>query len=141
MNQFLTFEAVVYENFLNLNCNIEPNIKFYGDRESITQLVGILMDNAIKHAYKNTDLNVELRETKQKIIFSVTNKGEVIPKDDIDKIFDRFYRVDKSREREKGGYGLGLSIAKSIVDKYKGNIKVISDKELTKFSVELMIQE
>ena len=68
------------------------------------------------------------------------NTGETIPKEDIDKIFERFYRVDKSRERERGGYGLGLSIAKSIVTRYKGKIYVQSENNLTKFSVELPIK-
>ena len=66
----------------------------------------------------------------------VENVGETIKAEDLEKIFERFYRVDKSRAREKGGYGLGLSIAKSIVTRYKGKIKAESNNNITKFSVE-----
>lgn len=137
MNQLLSFEAVLYENNLELDSNINKNINFFGDKESINQLVGILMDNAIKHSFKDSIITANLKESKNKIYFSVTNNGETIPKEDIDKIFDRFYRVDKSRAREKGGYGLGLSIAKSIVDKYNGKIKAVSENNITSFIVEL----
>ena len=68
---------------------------------------------------------------------SVENTGENIPKEDLEKIFERFYRVDKSRAREKGGYGLGLSIAKTIVKKYNGKIYAESEKNITIFHVEL----
>ena len=137
MNQILSFEAVIFENNLNLKCDIAENIEFKGDKEGINQLVGIFIDNAIKHAFKDTDIEVELKEKKQRIYFSVKNKGETIPEEDIDMIFDRFYRVDKSRAREKGGYGLGLSIAKSIVEKYKGKIRVESKDNSTIFTAEL----
>lgn len=137
MNQLLSFEAVLYENNLKLKCDVEENIKFNGNKEDISQLVGIFMDNAIKHSYKNSEIYAVLSEQKHKISLSVTNKGETIPIEDIDKIFERFYRVDKSRTREKGGYGLGLSIAKSIVDKCNGKIKVRSENNLTTFSVEI----
>ncbi|PRR83564.1 sensor histidine kinase [Clostridium vincentii] len=137
MNQVLSFEAVLFENNLNLQCDIAENIEFQGDKEGINQLVGIFIDNAIKHAFKNSDIEVELKERRQKIYFSVKNKGEIIPEEDIDMIFDRFYRVDKSRAREKGGYGLGLSIAKSIVKKYKGKITVESKDNSTIFTAEL----
>jgi signal transduction histidine kinase len=137
MNQVLSFEAVIYEKNLNLKCDIAENIEFKGDKEGVNQLVGIFIDNAIKHAFKDTDIEVELKERKQRIYFSVKNKGGTIPEEDIDMIFDRFYRVDKARAREKGGYGLGLSIAKSIVEKYKGKIRVESKDNITIFTAEL----
>lgn len=140
MNQILSFEAIAYENNLELKCDIDEKINFYGDKEAINQLIGILVDNAIKHSFKNTIVRVKLEEIKKRMCISVQNTGETIPKEDIDKIFERFYRVDKSRERERGGYGLGLSIAKSIVTRYKGKIYVQSENNLTKFSVELPIK-
>lgn len=133
--QILSFEAIIYENNLMLNCNIQEGIKIKGDKEGINQLVGILVDNAIKYAYKDTTINISLYESKQKIFFSVQNRGENISSEDAEKIFERFYRIDKSRDREKGGYGLGLAIAKSIVDKYKGKITAESIDNLTTFKV------
>ena len=140
MNQILSFEAIAYENNLELKCDIDPQINFYGDKEAINQLIGILVDNAIKHSYKDTVINVTLKEIRQKMCICVENIGETIPKEDIDKIFERFYRVDKSRERERGGYGLGLSIAKSITLRYKGKIYAQSENNITKFKVELPMQ-
>lgn len=137
MNQLLSFEAVIYENELTLNCDIQEDIRFLGNKEGINQLVGILLDNAIKHSYKNKEIKVMLKEIKGTIRFVVTNYGEVIPEEDLDKIFERFYRVDKSRSREKGGYGLGLSIAKTIVEREKGTIRAVSRNNETSFIVEL----
>ena len=136
MNQILTFEAIVYENNLKIDCDIDENIQFKGDKEAINQLIGILFDNAIKHSYKDTTIKISLKDSKQKIHMYVENVGETIEAEDLEKIFERFYRVDKSRAREKGGYGLGLSIAKSIVTRYKGKIKAESNNNITKFSVE-----
>ena len=141
MSQLLSFEAIMYENNLMLDSDNQNDIEFTGDKESINQVIGILMDNAIKHSYEKSSINVELKERKQKILLSVTNKGDTIPKEDIDKIFDRFYRVDKARAREKGGYGLGLSIAKSIVEKYKGKVGVTSENNITTFNIELSNKE
>lgn len=135
MNQLLSFEAIIYENSISLDYDIQEDIKFFGNKEGVNQVVGILLDNAIKHSYKGKDIIVKLVENKGEITFSITNYGEVIPEEDLNKIFDRFYRVDKSRSREKGGHGLGLSIAKTIVEKEGGNIKVISKNNMTSFIV------
>ncbi|SFU30184.1 His Kinase A (phospho-acceptor) domain-containing protein [Clostridium sp. DSM 8431] len=137
LDQMLSFEAVIYENELGLDYDIQDNIMFYGNKEGINQLVGILVDNAIKHSYKNKDIKVSLKEDKGIIRFSVTNYGDNIPKEELDKIFERFYRVDKSRSKEKGGYGLGLSIAKTIVSKENGNIRAFSDNNVINLVVEL----
>lgn len=137
MNAVLTFEAVLYEHNLELNCDIQDDIKFTGDKEGINQIIGILLDNAVKYSFKRSEIKVSLKSTKQKIYLSVTNKGENIPAEDLEKIFDRFYRIDKSRSREKGGYGLGLSIAKTIVERYKGKLYAKSENNITTFFVEL----
>ena len=139
LNQILSFEAVMYENSLQMDYNIEDGIIFNGNKEEINQLMGIFIDNAVKHSFENTCIKVEVLLRKQMVLLSVENTGETIPKEDLKKIFERFYRVDKSRERERGGYGLGLSIALSIVNKYKGNIKAESENNVTKFSVKLPI--
>ena len=137
MNQVLSFEAIIYENNLELKCDIEENLNFKGDKEGINQLMGILVDNAIKHSYKDTEVVITLKKAKEKVIISVENKGEEIKEEDLEKIFERFYRVDEARDREKGGYGLGLSIAKSIVEKYNGKIKAESENNITIFTAEL----
>lgn len=138
-NQLLMFEAILYENNLELISNIEENIDFKGDKEGIIQLVGILIDNAIKNSYTDTKIKVNMYKKKQKLYFSVENRGDTIKGDDLEKIFERFYRGDSSRQREKGGYGLGLSIAKLIVDKNTGKINCISEDNNTTFYVVLNI--
>lgn len=137
MNQILTFEAIVFEQNLKIDCDIEENISFYGEKEAINQLIGIFIDNAIKYSYKGTVIKVSLKEYKQKINFYIQNVGNTIPTEELERIFERFYRIDKSRDRGRGGYGLGLSIAKSIIDRYKGKIKAESINNITKFSIEL----
>ncbi|MCF0149463.1 MAG: GHKL domain-containing protein [Clostridium sp.] len=121
-NVLLTFEAVFFENNIQLSSNIEDDITIKGDRENIKKVFIILLDNAIKYTNKNGKIDVELNHDKNKIKLKVRNTGEGIKKEDLDKIFERFYRVDTSRARETGGYGLGLSIAKSIVESHNGKI-------------------
>lgn len=94
------------------------------DTNKIKQLLYILLDNARK--YSEAEVELELGETAGNCYFSVRDKGMGIPKEDLDKVFDRFYRVDKARNRESGGAGLGLSIAKQIVDAHQGRIDFTS---------------
>ncbi|MCI6693923.1 MAG: HAMP domain-containing histidine kinase [Clostridium sp.] len=121
-NVLLTFEAVLFENNIELSSNIEEDITIKGDRESIKKVFIILLDNAIKYTNKNGKIDVELNKDKNKIKLKIKNTGEGIKKEDLDKIFERFYRLDTSRARDTGGYGLGLSIAKSIVESHNGKI-------------------
>jgi two-component system, OmpR family, sensor histidine kinase CiaH len=121
-NILLTFEAVIFENKIELESNIEEDISIKGDKESIKKVFIILLDNAIKYTNKSGKIDVELKQEKNKIKLKVKNTGEGIKKEDINKIFERFYRVDTSRARETGGYGLGLSIAKSMVESHNGKI-------------------
>lgn len=139
-NILLTFEAVIFENRIQLESNILKDVKLKGDKESIKRVVIILLDNAIKYTNKNGKINVDLVQEKNKIKLKVKNTGEGIKKEDLEKIFERFYRVDSSRARETGGYGLGLSIAKSIVDSHKGKIHAESNVgEDTTFIIEFNI--
>lgn len=137
-NVLLTMEAVIFENNISLQYNIEPNLKAYGNSEQIKQVVMILLDNALKYTNHKGSVNVTLKKHQNNMLFSVTNTGKGIPEEYKDEIFDRFYRIDKSRSRNKGGYGLGLAIAKAIVKEHKGKISVKSVlDESTTFTVEL----
>jgi len=99
----------------------------------------IFLDNAIKYTNKKGKINLVLNKTHNKINLSVTNTGKGIPEELTGKIFDRFYRIDKARSRNSGGYGLGLAIAKAIVEQHGGKISVKSKVgESTTFSVELI---
>lgn len=137
----LTFESLAYENKLSITTNIEKNIIFKCNSNEINELISILIDNAIKHSDKLSKIKVILSKQKDEIVLEVINKGEPIPKEECEKIFERFYRIDKSRNRNSGRYGLGLAIAKSIVQKHNGKITASSDKGYTTFKVILKNKE
>ena len=137
-SMMLMFDAIIYENNINLETSISKDIFINGDKESIKKLFSILMDNAIKHTNKNGNLSIKLFIDKNKVKIVVKNTGKGIASENLEKIFDRYYRADNSRARETGGYGLGLAIAKSIVTQHKGKIyaKSTINKD-TSFIVEL----
>lgn len=131
----LTFEARAYEANIKLKYSIEENIQMSFDENSIRQLIEILLDNAIKHSKPKETVNLSLSSSSNNIILSVTNTGEEIPKGEEEKIFERFYRVDKSRNRKENRYGLGLAIAKNIVKNHHGEITASSKDNTTTFKV------
>ena len=130
----LTFEGRAFEKDIKLSYEIEDNINILMDEDSIKELVEILLDNAIKHSKKNGNIKVSLKKDSQ-VTLLVQNEGEPIPKGEEEKIFERFYRVDKSRNRKDNRYGLGLAIAKNIVLSHKGKIKASSLDGITTFQV------
>lgn len=131
----LTFDAKAYECDIKLESKIDSNIKFNFDTYSINELVEILIDNALKHADKKSTIVVNLKEQGNNILLSVTDTGDVILKGEEEKIFERFYRLDKSRIRKENRYGLGLAIAKNIVLSHNGKISVESVGKVTTFKV------
>ena len=96
-----------------------------------------MLDNAIKHTKENGKIIVNTLKEKNNIKIEVKNQGEPIPEEEREKIFERFYRVDKARNRNEKRYGLGLSIAKGIVEKYKGTIEANSKDGFTSFIVKI----
>ena len=98
-------------------------------------IVSTLTDNAIKHTKAQREIEVELKKEKNEIILEVKNIGDPIPEEEREKIFDRFYRIDKSRNRNEKRYGLGLAIAKSTIEKYNGKVEVFYKDNFTVFRV------
>ncbi len=131
----LTFEGKAYEKEIKLEYNIEENIITKFDENNIRQLVEILLDNAIEHSKKENTVYLSLCITDGQIKLEVTNEGSEIPKGEEEKIFERFYRVDKSRNRKTSRYGLGLAIAKNIVLNHNGEITASSKDNTTTFKV------
>ena len=137
-NIMLMFDAIIYENNINVETNITKDIFINGDKENIKKLFSILMDNAIKHINPNGKLSINLFTDKNKVKIIIKNTGKGIAQENLERIFDRYYRADNSRVRETGGYGLGLAIAKSIVKEHKGKIYAQSTlNKDTSFIVEL----
>ncbi len=124
LSKSLEFECTAFESGKTFEQNITENIRYVGNEDTIKHLVTILIDNAIKHSDENGIVRVALTKAGNKNIFQVYNTGNGIKNSEKDKIFNRFYRSDESRSKVTGGYGLGLSIAKSIVDAHKGTISV-----------------
>ena len=129
------FESMIYEKKIKLETTIKEDIEFSGDKEDIKHILSILLDNAIKHTKEDGKIIVNLEKEKNEIRIEVKNQGNPIPEEEQEKIFERFYRVDKARNRNEKRYGLGLSIAKEIVNKYKGSIKAESKDGFTSFVV------
>lgn len=137
--EILPFESVAFENNLFLDSNITENIAILGNTNSLKQLISILVDNAIRHSNSKKGVYISLKREHNTASLSVINSGESIPKDKQDLIFERFYRVDIARNSDDKHYGLGLSIAKSIVTSHKGNIKVLCYDGLVEFLVQFPI--
>ena len=135
-----SFESLAFDNLVKIETKIQKEIITNTfNKEDITHILSTLIDNAIKHTETNKKLIVELIKNKDKLIINVKNKGKEIPISEREKIFDRFYRIDKSRNRSESRYGLGLSIAKATVLKNNGLITVDYQNGYTIFKVELPI--
>jgi len=133
----LLFEAMAFEKKINYNINVEDNLKIKGDENKISRMLGIFIDNAIKHTNEGGMALVNLKKENGKIKLAVSNEGEKIDESDMEKIFEKFYRVDKARSRQDGRFGLGLSIASAIATQHGTKINVNSDEHLTTFYVYL----
>ncbi|MDD4238876.1 MAG: HAMP domain-containing sensor histidine kinase [Desulfotomaculaceae bacterium] len=133
---FLPFESVAYEQGIISNSEIAPDITLIGDEGQLKQLAVILLDNSCKYAGKGGTVTLTLKRLPESVCLSVTNTGAPISSEHLEHIFERFYRSDSSRSREQGGYGLGLAIAKAIVENHRGRISVESSEAAgTTFSV------
>lgn len=138
LNGVLLFESVAFENKVNLENKIDPGILLEGWEVQLKQVINILLDNACKYAGKHGSVSVSLKKSSHNAVLTVQNTGDPIPEKEQIHVFERFYRTDESRVRKEGGYGLGLSIAKTIVDHHKGKINLTSSLETgTIFTVSL----
>lgn len=129
----LTFESLIYDKGLNLKYHIDQDVNFKCVDSEMKQLIEILVDNAIKHAYDKSTITVDLIKKKDEISLVVKNRGDKIPKEEQSKIFERFYRSDNSRNRNENRFGLGLAIAKNIVLSHNGKIYVECKNGYTSF--------
>ena len=105
-----------------IKTDIEQNVVYHGDETAIRQLVSILMDNAIKYASDGGDISISLKKEHRGVVIRQSNPCAPIEQAELDRLFDRFYRADKSRSSEKKGFGVGLSIARGIAEAHKGGV-------------------
>lgn len=137
MKLAMVFEAKAWERQLMLDYDeVDSDIHIQIDPVGIERVISILMDNACKYADDGTVVKIELTEIKKGCLLKVSNKGPVIPPEDLESIFERFFRTDSARTRSADtSYGLGLAMAKDIVCTNGGTIKAQSNDENTTFTV------
>ena len=135
----MEFEVNAFEKKIHVTSNIEENIVFNGNMENMIKLFTILIDNAIKYTQENGAIDLSLTHKKNKIEFTIQNTGKGIEKENLGKVFQRFYKQDESYNQDSNhSFGLGLAIAKAIVDQLNGTITVTSEVNVhTTFVVKL----
>lgn len=124
-----TFRALARTQNKTISGQIEPMPSMTGDERAIRQLITILLDNAVKYSDDGGRIEVSLKRQRGSIVLGVFNTAESVPREDLARLFDRFYRADKSRNSQTGGYGLGLSIASAIVGAHRGKIAASTQDE------------
>ena len=128
----LAFEPVAFEAGKALEYGIAGDAAVLGDGEKLRRLLSVLLDNAIKYGADGRPIRLELTRTEKQLRLMVENEGTPIPPEQLEHLFERFYRADASRG-EKSGFGLGLSIAASVAAEHKGSLKAESDAKSTRF--------
>lgn len=141
LGAILSFESVALDNSLRIHDEITPDIVVSGDKAQLEELVGILLDNACKYAAPESVISVRLTRQERSVHLAVHNKGDAFDDDAIAHLFERFYRLDQSRTRQTGGYGLGLAIADSICQRHQGHISAANEDEGVTFHVTLPIAQ
>ncbi len=118
-----SFQTLAMAQGRTLELKIQPMLSFYGDTKAFHQLTSILLDNAIKYSGEEGRILLSLYRKGSVLKLEVQNTSAPIPPEQLTHLFDRFYRTDRSRNTETGGFGIGLSIARAIVTAHKGTIK------------------
>lgn len=131
------FYPVFEEKSLKCNVNIAPKLEFIGDADKLARVFDNLLRNAVNYSYSGTVVDIFATEVGSMINVSVRNVGDCIPQAKLERIFEKFFRVDNSRSSVNGGAGLGLAIAKQIVELHGGKISAESNSEFTQFTVSL----
>lgn len=124
-----SFEMLAKAQNKKLKYQIEPELSYYGDEQGIRRLFSVLLDNAVKYSEEEGEISFTLRRQGKNICLTVFNTAEYIDKKDVSRLFDRFYRADQSRNSRTGGHGIGLSIAKAVVEAHGGKITAETEDE------------
>lgn len=135
------FYPTLKEMNKKINFTSDEKTILYADSDKLSRVFNNLIKNAVNYSKENTDIDISILNKENQATVKITNKGKQIPKEKLDKIFEKFYRLDSSRTSKTGGSGLGLAIAKEIVELHGGRIYAESDMKETTFSVILPIIE
>lgn len=131
------FNPVLAEKGLTWKTDIYPNLEIICDPNKMERVFDNLINNAINYSYENSTLKLSLKSELDSVIFIIENHGKTISKEKIERLFEQFYRLDSSRSSKTGGAGLGLAIAKEIVQLHGGKIKAESSAESIVFTVKI----
>lgn len=135
------FYPTLKEMNKKINFTSDEKTILYADPDKLSRVFNNLIKNAVNYSKENTDIDISILNKENQATVKITNKGKQIPREKLDKIFEKFYRLDSSRTSKTGGSGLGLAIAKEIVELHGGRIYAESDMKETTFSVILPIIE
>lgn len=127
MESVQSFEVFAKTSGKTIKTDVQEQITMLGDEKLVRQLFSILLDNAVKYSLEGSMIRVSLIKKGKRIYFGVYNETETIPKGNLDMLFERFFRLDVSRNSETGGSGIGLSVAYAIVEAHHGKIRAKSD--------------
>jgi len=142
LQTMLSFEARATKKQLDVDPQLPENhLMVRADKDGITQVIYNLMDNAVKFARPGTTIVLRIYKENGKALVSIRDEGETIPPDDLQYIFDRFHKSDRSRSLDKDGVGLGLYLVKSIINSHDEDIAVKSEKGMTEFVFTLPLAE
>jgi two-component system heavy metal sensor histidine kinase CusS len=129
------YDAVAEEKGLRLT--LEGDAAVSADRLMLRRALGNLLSNAVRHARTGSTVRVQISVSAEQVLIAMENQGDTIAQEFLERVFDRFFRVDPSRQRASEGTGLGLAITRSIVLAHGGSIAVASDAGLTRFTISL----
>jgi two-component system sensor histidine kinase VanS len=120
-----------------VSVNVPDGLMLWGDADKLARVFNNILKNALAYSYENSIIDISAQEQDKNIVITFTNQGDPIPPEKLETIFEKFFRLDTSRSTNTGGAGLGLAIAKEIVNAHGGNIFVESNIDKTVFTVVL----
>ena len=138
--EVLAFETLAFDQGKTIRSSLEEGIQMTGNQTQLTQIVSVLLDNAIRHS-TGDEIEISLKHQGHNAVLTVVNESEEIPPDQLEHLFDRFYRVDEARNSDDRHYGLGLSIAKAAAEKHGGSIGVSCHDGKVQFTVSIPIKK
>lgn len=141
LNQMVDeFYPLLKEKNQSLTYDGPESFTLLADNEQLARVLNNLLKNAMNYGTTNSTIHLRLSSDAENMIFSISNEGITIPENQLANIFEKFYRLDKSRSTKTGGAGLGLAIAKEIILAHQGTITAASDNGLTKFTITLPLE-
>lgn len=133
------FQPVLTEKRLHMSTDIEPEVEILCDPEKLERVFDNLIRNAVNYSYEGTEISLSMKKLGGNVEICIRNCGKTIPPEKLERIFEQFFRLDSSRASSTGGAGLGLAIAKEIVELHGGSIKAKSENESIDFLVTLPV--